>query len=252
MSPQISFGYPWFLIYGHLIITAAALPLLLFGRARRWPKVPMILIAALTLWSFAAFLTARFVLDFDGVPALPTESYLASGGGRVLDMGAGTGRSTLMVLEARPQTRVVALDLFGDSYEMHFGPGPSGQERLLSNLRAAGVEGRAEIQAGDMRELPFEAATFDAVVSAYAIDHLNREGITSALSEASRVLKPGGEFLLMVVGKEFWLNFTFGPLLLHSGIRSPEGWARLLQDAGFEIVEQGTRPATYYVLARKP
>jgi ubiquinone/menaquinone biosynthesis C-methylase UbiE len=249
---QIGFGYPWWLTHGHLVITAVALPLLLLGRARRWPKVPMILLGTLALWSLAAFATARFVLDFDGVPSLPTETYLASGSGRVLDMGAGTGRSTLMVLEARPQTRVVALDLFAHSYQIHFGPGPSGQERLLANLRKAGVENRAEIQAGDMRELPFEAETFDAIVSAYAVDHLNGEGITAALSEASRVLKPGGEFLLMVVGREFWLNLAFGPLLLHSHIRSPEGWADLLRDAGFQIIEQGTKPATFYVLARKP
>jgi len=142
----------------------------------------------------------------------------------VPDMGAGTGRSALMVLEARPQSTVVALDLFAKSYEQHFGSGQSGQERLLSNLRAAGPERRAAIQAGDMRKLPFEADTFDGVVSTYAIDHLNRDGITVPMSEASRVLKPGGEFLLMVLTKDFWLNFTFGPLLLHSGTRSPAWW----------------------------
>jgi SAM-dependent methyltransferase len=252
MGSQVSFDYPWFLSYGHLILTALALALWTVARWRRWPRASKILIGALALWSFAAFLTARFILDFNGVPALPTQSYLASGAGLVLDMGAGTGRSTLMVLQARPQTRVVALDLFADYYERHFGRGQSGPERLLANLTAAGLESRAEIRTGDMRELPFEEATFDAVVSAYAIDHLNREGITAALSEAARVLKPNGEFLLMVIGKEFWLNFAFGPLLLHSSIRSPQGWATLLEDAGFQIVEQGTRPATFYVLARKP
>lgn len=157
-----------------------------------------------------------------------------------------------MVLEARPQTTVAALDLFAESYEEHFGPGQSGEERLLSNLKAAGLEHRATIQAGDMRKLPFEAATFDAVVSTYAIDHLNRDGIPVALSEASRVLKPDGEFLMMVIDQDFWLNFTFGPLLLHSGTRSPARWTSLLQDAGFQVIEQGTRPGTLYFLAWKP
>ncbi len=116
----------------------------------------------------------------------------------------------------------------------------------------AGLEHRAAIQTGDMRKLPFEAAAFDAVVSSYAIDHLNRDGVTTSLSEASRVLKPGGEFLLMVITKDFWLKFAFGPLLLHSGTRSPARWTSLLQDAGFQMVEQGTRPGTLYIMARKP
>ena len=144
------------------------------------------------------------------------------------------------------------MDLFSESYEEHFGPGKTGQERLRSNLKAAGVENRATIQAGDMRKLPFEPATFDGVVSTYAIDHLNREGINTSLAEASRVLKPGGEFLMMVITKDFWLKFTFGPLLLHSGTRSDVWWTSRLQEAGFQIVEQGTRPATLYLLARKP
>jgi ubiquinone/menaquinone biosynthesis C-methylase UbiE len=211
----------------------------------------MVLIAALTIWSVAAFCVVRFGFNAEGVPALPTEKFLASGGGRVLDMGAGTGRSTLMVLEARPQASVVALDLFGESYERHFGAQHSGQERLLVNLRAAGLDHRATIETADMRKLPFEAATFDAIVSAYAIDHLNSEGVTASLSEASRVLKGGGEFLLMVIAKEFWLKFALGPLFLHGGTRPPERWSELLQDAGFQVVEQGTRPATLYFLARK-
>jgi ubiquinone/menaquinone biosynthesis C-methylase UbiE len=103
-----------------------------------------------------------------------------------------------------------------------------------------------------MRKLPFEAATFDAIVSTYAIDHLNRDGVTASLSEASRVLKPGGEFLMMVLTKDLWLNFAFGPLLLHNGTRSAVRWVSFLQDVGFQIVEQGTRPGTFYFLTRKP
>ena len=187
MSSQVDFGYPWWLSYGHLVITAVALSFWLLGHHRRWSRVLMLLIGAVTLWSVAAFAVARFA-NVNGRLSLPTQKFLTSGTGRVLDMGAGTGRSSLMVLEARPQTTAVALDLFAGSYEEHFGPGRSGQERLLSNLRAAGLEHRAAIQAGDMRRLPFEPATFDGVVSTYAIDHLNREGINMSLREASRVL----------------------------------------------------------------
>ena len=215
-------------------------------------------VGAIALWGLIAFVMVRFQFDLNGRTSLPTQAFLSSGAGKVLDMGAGTGRSTVMVLEARPQTTLVALDSFGESYVEHFGPTKNGEtvldegrQRLLANLKAAGLEQRATIQPGDMRHLPFEPATFDAIVSSYAIDHLNRDGIGKALSEANRVLKPGGEFLLMVIAKDKWLQFTFGPLLMHSRMVAGDYWESRLRDAGFEIVESGHRPATHYIVARK-
>jgi ubiquinone/menaquinone biosynthesis C-methylase UbiE len=251
MNGQLNFGYPWWLSYGHLIVVLPALLLLLLGYRRRWSTVTMLVLGVVTLWSISAFIAARFILDINGRAALPTQSFVSAGKGRVLDMGAGTGRSSIMVLDARPQTTLVALDLFGKSYDQHFGSGATPQERLLSNLRVAGVEKRVTIQQADMRSMPFEPAAFDAIVSSYAIDHLNRNGIKQSLAEASRVLKPGGDFLLMVINKDSWLQFTFGPLLLHSNMRGADWWASQLQDAGFQILEQGRQPATLYVLARK-
>jgi ubiquinone/menaquinone biosynthesis C-methylase UbiE len=166
-------------------------------------------------------------------------------------MGAGTGRSSIMVLEARPQATLVALDLFAESFDQHFGRSEKPEDRLLRNLKAAGVDQRATIETGDMRKLPFEPATFDAIVSAYAVDHLNREGTSQALSEAARVEKPGGDFLLILIGKEPWGRFAFGPLIMHAGTRGPEWWTARLQEAGFHVLEEGTCPATLYLLARR-
>lgn len=248
---QPNFGYPWWLSYGHLPIAVGAASLLLIGYARNWSRWPMLLLTVLALWSGAAFLVERFVLDINGRASLPTESFLRSGAGRVLDMGAGTGRSSIMVLEARPQATLVALDLFADSYDQHFGSGASPQQRLLANLSAAGVARRATIETGDMRKLPFESAAFDAIVSAYAIDHLDRQGIGQSLAEAARVVKPGGDFLLIVIAKEPWIQFAFGPLLMHSGTRGSAWWTTRLQEAGFHVLEQGMRPGTLFLLARR-
>ena len=250
-ASQLDFGYPWWLSYGHVILAAITIGVLVLGYKRKWSKWPMLIVGIVALWSTASFVVMRFVIDINGRPALPTQSFLHLGTGRVLDMGAGTGRSSIMVLHARPQATVVALDLFGDSFERHFGPSEKPQDKLLRNLRAAGVEQRATIQAGDMRKLPFEPAAFDAIVSSYAVDHLNREGINQSLAEAARVLKPGGDFLLMVIGKEPWVQFAFGPLLMHGGPRGPAWWSERLQEAGFQVLEQGTRPITLYLLARR-
>jgi cyclopropane fatty-acyl-phospholipid synthase-like methyltransferase len=156
-----------------------------------------------------------------------------------------------MVLKARPQATLVALDLFGDSFEQHFGPSQSPQQKLLANLEAAGVERRVTIVTADVRKLPFEPSTFDAVVSAYVFEHLNHEGIQQALSEAARVVKPGGDFLLMLVAKEPWMQYTFGPMLMHAHLQGAHWWTQRLGEAGFQVIEEGTCPATLYLLARR-
>jgi ubiquinone/menaquinone biosynthesis C-methylase UbiE len=248
---SIDYGYPWWLSYGHLPILIAGLAIGFLGYARKWSRAAMLFVGALILWSGAALLIDRFVINVNGRVSLPTQSFLATGAGRVLDMGAGTGRSSIMVLESRPQATLVALDLFGQSFDQHFGRSETPQQRLLANLKAAGVDQRATIATADMRKLPFEPAAFDAVVSAYAIDHLNRQGTDQSLAEAARVLKPGGELLLMTIANEKWAKFAFGPLLSHGGPRGAAWWTTHVQQAGFQIMEQGTRPLTFYLLARR-
>ena len=250
-NSTIYFGYPWWLSYGHLPIVAIAAILLALAFLRKWGRWSMLLIAMLLAWSTVAFLIVRFGFNANGRASLPTDAFFRPGTGRVLDIGAGTGRSSIMVLEARPQSTLVALDLFGASFGQHFGDTGTPQQRLIANLKAAGVDQRASIETADMRKLPFDAATFDAVVSAYAMDHLNRDGSRQSLAEAARVLKPGGDFLLMVIAKEPWVEFAFGPLVMHGGTRGGAWWTSSIREAGFEVIEQGTRPATLYILARR-
>ena len=251
VNAHLDFGYPWWLSYGHLAVLAVCAAALLLGYSRKWSKWPMICIGVLTLWSSTVFLLIQFGFDINGRASLPTQNFLRSGTGRVLDLGAGTGRSSIMVLTSRPQATLVASDLFGDSFESHFGAGESPQQRLLRNLKAAGVDQRASIETADMRKLPFEAASFDAIVSSYAVDHLRREGVSQALAEAARVLKPGGDFLLILVANDRWVKFAFGPLLSHGGTRGSEWWDARVKEAGFQVLEEGTSPATLYFLLRR-
>lgn len=252
MQTAIDFGYPWWLSYGHLAILFPALGALWLGRTRGWPRWALIALALTAAWSVAAlFVVARFAPN--SVPALPTESFFRAGTGRMLDIGAGTGRSAIMALRARPQATLVALDQFGDSFGHHFGhDGPSPEERLMANLKAAGVERRVAISKSDMRKLPFEDASFEAVLSAYAIDHVGGQGARQALAEAARVLKPGGDFLLILVGNDAWTRFAYGPLLSHGGTRGAGWWTDRAREAGFTVIEQGTSPATLYLLLRRP
>jgi ubiquinone/menaquinone biosynthesis C-methylase UbiE len=252
MESTVDFGYPWWLNYGHLVVALCALALVALAYRRKWSKWIVVPLALITVWAGISFVIVRFALNVNGKGSLPTQSFLQSGEGRVLDIGAGTGRSTIMVLEARPKANVVALDLFGDSFQQHFGHSETPQQLLLSNLKAAHVDQRATISAADMRQIPFPDASFDAAISCYAIDHLNRDGIPKALSEAARVIKPGGDFLFMVIAKEPWIQFAFGPLLAHGpATRDKSWWSTRITDAGFEIREADTRPAMLYILSQR-
>lgn len=244
----IDFGYPFWLNYGHLCVTAAAGAALV---AAFWFGSPIALrlgLAALVVWAVVSATIAHVGIAPTRVPSLPTGAFLVSGGGRVLDVGAGTGRSSLMVLTARPRASVVASDLFSSSFERHFGDERRPIDRLRRNLEAAGVSDRATIEVADMRALPFTDATFDAVVSAYAMDHIGREGADAAVREAHRVLRPGGEFLLIVVNDDWWGRIAFGPLLAHGNLPSPAWWREVGKAAGFRPVESGTRPITSWFL----
>ena len=52
--------------------------------------------------------------------------------------------------------------------------------------------------AADITFLPFTTETFDWVISVAAYHHLNKNGVTAALDELRRVLKPGGEAFITV------------------------------------------------------
>lgn len=241
------FGYSWWIVNGHLI------PLALFGALaavavwRKWPRWLAAVFGLIGLWALASFVSLQIL----AVPAdLPSEQFLASGAGRVLDVGAGSGRLAIGVLKARPQTTVTALDI----YSGYFGIEGNTPERLMANARAAGVADRVDWKIGDMRKMPIADREYDAVVSSYAMDHVGHEGAVAAVRETARVVKPQGEFLLMLVNVDWWIRFV-SLLPHHSMDHHPEAsaarWRTLLQQEGFQVLEEGTKPGTLYFVSRR-
>jgi SAM-dependent methyltransferase len=247
---EYDFGYGWMWNYGHLIAVVGFGGLAAAARKLRWPRFIAILALGLTMWGLIGLAIVQFVMRINLSLELPTEQFLARGVGEVLDAGAGSGRSSLMVLLARPESRVVAVDL----YEGDFGIVGNRPERLFANAERAGVADRIDARVGDMRKLPFEDASLDAAVSAYAIDHLGRAGVEQSIAEIQRVLRPNGEFLLLVINPDVWIRVAY-PFFAHHGYfggkTNHDRWRRHLIDAGFEVVEQDTTPGTLYLLARK-
>lgn len=241
------FGYSWPITWGLLV------PLALFGglaalgvwlKWRRWLVIGCGLIA---VWAIAGLLITHSMFGLTFPLTLPTQQFLSSGTGRVVDIGAGSGRAAIGLLLARPRVTVTAVDI----YKGYYGIDDNTPERFMLNARIAGVADRAEAKVGDARELPLETGAYDGAISLAAIDHIPRAGIPKALAEAARVLKPRGEFLLMVVNVDHWAMFASPHAIGHHPRAHADRWRSMLESSGFEIVEQGTQPAVLYFLARK-
>ena len=240
------FGYSWWITWGPLA------PIVLFGTLaaiavwRTWPRWVLVVGAAVVLWGGAALIVihALFRLNLPVPPA--TDRFFAAGSGRVVDIGAGSGRATIGLLLAKPRVRVTAVDI----YDGYFGIDGNTPERLMRNARIAGVADRADATIGDARQLPFADAEFDGAISVAALDHVPRADIPKALAEAARVIKPRGDFLLTIVNVDPWVWFA-SPPMAHHPRAIPDRWRAMLIGAGFEILEQGTQPAMLYFLTRK-
>ncbi len=125
--------------------------------------------------------TAVQALVRDRVAELAAEA--APDAGRLLDVGAGTGRLLADLLATRPGLRAAAIDL---------APGMCAATR-----RAAPA---AAVAAADAEALPFGAARFDLAVSTSTFQWLPR--LEPALAECARVLRPGGTLVLALFAEQ--------------------------------------------------
>jgi SAM-dependent methyltransferase len=101
---------------------------------------------------------------------------------RVLEIAAGTGVVTRALASALPEAvSIVATDL---------------NQPMLDHASALRTKRPVEWRQADAMKLPFEDATFDAVVCQFGVMFFPDKA--KAYSEARRILKPGGTFLFNV------------------------------------------------------
>lgn len=110
----------------------------------------------------------------------------------VLDLGCGRGLLAVGAARRVPRGRVIGVDIW--QAEDLSGNRP---EAVAANARREGVDAHVEVRTADMRQLPLDDASIDAVVSMTAIHNIYQPaGRERALDEAVRVLKPGGCILI--------------------------------------------------------
>ena len=137
--------------------------------------------------------------------------------GEILDAGCGTG-GLIRRLEAKhPGWRWTGLDL----------------DPLAARLARERVGGEVSLVEGSVTALPFPEASFDAVVSADVLYHLDDDG--AAVAEACRVLRPGGIFVVNVPAYP-WLWSYHDEAVGGRRRYGRRGLIALLMSAGFSPV----------------
>jgi len=138
-------------------------------------------------------------------------------GGRILDVGVGTG---LSLSDYARSTRICGVDISEPMLR-----------RAQARVRALGLANVETLAVMDAKNLAFADASFDAVVAQYVITAVPDPEAT--LDDFVRVLKPGGELILVnhigaESGPRRWFELAFAPLARRLGWRPEFPWERLV------------------------
>ena len=111
---------------------------------------------------------------------------------RLLDVGCGRGAVLLMAAQRLTTGRAAGVDLWRSVDQSG-----NSLEATRRNAVAEGVADRVDLHTGDMTALPLQDDSFDVVVSSLAIHNISESaGREKAITEAVRVLRPGGRLMI--------------------------------------------------------
>lgn len=161
-------------------------------------------------------------------------------GMRVLEIATGSGEMFRRLIRANPDGKTFGLDL-----------SPNMAARTQHRARREFPEAQAHCGSVDVRSMPFQNASFDAVVCCYLLELLAHDDIRLTLREIRRVLRANGTFALVVIGQNAKI---FNRLYDVAGKLVPAFWGRqvdyavpdLIEEAGLQIeVTRSVRQSGY-------
>jgi phosphatidylethanolamine/phosphatidyl-N-methylethanolamine N-methyltransferase len=157
-------------------------------------------------------------------------------GGRVLEVGVGTGISLPLYA---PNVRIFGTDISEAMLKK--------AEQRVAQSRLKNIEGLAVM---DAENLEFPDNSFDVVMAQYVVTAVpNPE---AALDEFARVVRPGGELIILTrvsadAGMRRFIEQKLQPVVTRLGFRTAEfAWSRytkwLAEAKGIELVERRLIP----------
>ena len=201
MKPDYKNWMPKGMVYAFLFtflactVAVAAFQLLPGGTLRTVLTIAFGVIAVvfcgLTIWAVSMYRA----FDYNGKRQMArqiiegTASYVnLPEGGKVLDVGCGSGALGIAVGKRNPKAEIIGIDCWGKEYASF------SKALCESNAKAEGVS-HISFQQGDATHLDFPEETFDAVVSNYVYHNIPGDR-QKYLLETLRTLKKGGTFAL--------------------------------------------------------
>jgi ubiquinone/menaquinone biosynthesis C-methylase UbiE len=158
---------------------------------------------------------------------------------RILDLGCGRGAVLLLAAQRLTTGKAVGVDLWRRRDQSG-----NAADATRCNARAEGVADRVELYTADMTALPFDADSFDLVVSNVAIHNVKgRAGRERVIEEAVRVLRPEGRLLIA----DLWATRLYASHLRKLGMRRVTR-----RSMGWRMWWSGPWLATRLVTATKP
>ena len=158
-------------------------------------------------------------------------------GHRVLDLGCGTATLTILIKQTHPDAEVIGLD--GDPKVLEIG-----------RAKAAKAGVTITLDHGMAFQLPYPDNSFDRVLSSLVLHHLTSENKQRALQQVHRVLRPGGELIVVDFGPP---HSAYARLLsplarrLEQAADNVNGLLpKMMRRAGFEQIEEPTHYTTLF------
>lgn len=107
---------------------------------------------------------------------------------KILDVATGTGDLAIAANKMLPEASITGVDISSGMLDVG--------RKKMNELR---LNDRINLMQADSEALPFEPASFDAVMCAYGVR--NFENLEAGLREMQRVLRPGGTLAILEFSK---------------------------------------------------
>ncbi len=111
---------------------------------------------------------------------------------QVLDVGCGNGLLLIAAAQKLTTGKATGVDIWRQDIESNNRP-----ETVWANAAVEGVTDRIDVQENDSKHLNFEDDTFDIVFSSFMLHHMPSHERQQAVHEMARVLKPGGQVIIV-------------------------------------------------------